>query len=221
MPAFLAALILFCEACMAVEKSVIIHWHSCSWIVRARFASRWPFSEVGMVSIRQRIELNFEDGHYLQIPESLLVKYEDKTFLKIKATSSAIIGVVTGKRAPRNASFAGTASLTELVRLRNEAAWRGPQDSQEENRDSLFASSARGCLPVAKKRRVDASEHPFTVSIEVDEVTVVCLIAGQRPSKSDLCVQLEENMLKVVFKRLKADALNCLEPPSDGTRVDP
>ena len=171
--------------------------------------------KVNMVAIRQRIELNFEDGHFLQIPENLLMRHDDMTFIKVKATSSAIIGVLTGKRAPRNASFAGSSELTELLRLRNEAAWQGPQEEQGESKESLFASSSKGCLPVAKKRRLNASEHPFTVTISVDEVTVVCLIAGQRPSKSDLCVQVQEDMLSAVFKRLKADALKCLEAQAD------
>ena len=143
------------------------------------------------VEIKQDIRLSFDAGKFISVPDALILEHDGEQFLKVKATSASIISVITGKVAPKNGSFATSKNLQELLRLRNEADAERDASRAAGEAEDLFKNVASE--PPCKKVKVqmkkpDLNEH--TVSIMVKDCNVVCLMAGIRPSKSDLTVKV-------------------------------
>ena len=158
------------------------------------------------VEIKQDIRLSFDAGKFISVPDALILEHDGEQFLKVKATSASIISVITGKVAPKNGSFATSKNLQELLRLRNEADAERDASRAAGEAEDLFKNVASE--PPCKKVKVqmkkpDLNEH--TVSIMVKDCNVVCLMAGIRPSKSDLTVKVNAEMLSVVFQMLRED----------------
>ena len=158
------------------------------------------------VEIKQDIRLSFDAGKFISVPDALILERNGEQFLKVKATSASIISVITGKVAPKNGSFATSKNLQELLRLRNEADTEHDASRAAGEAEDLFKNVASE--PPCKKVKVqmkkpDLNEH--TVSIMVKDCNVACLMAGIRPSKSDLTVKVNAEMLSAVFQMLREE----------------
>ena len=56
-----------------------------------------------MVEIKCSYSVSFEDSKWSLIPDSLITEFEGKKFLKMKATSAAIIALLLNGPVPKNA----------------------------------------------------------------------------------------------------------------------
>ena len=158
------------------------------------------------VEIKQDYRISFDDGKFISLPDALIVEHNGEHFLKVKATSASIISIITGKVAPKNGSFATSKNLLELLRLRNEADGQNGASSRTEAPEDLFKNVSSE--PPAKKVKVQVhvpDQQDHTVSIMVKDCNVVCLMMGIRPSKSDLTVKVDADMLSAVFEMLRED----------------
>ena len=98
------------------------------------------------------------------------------------------------------------ASKTSLPRGTN----CGPEELVKTNhkRLSIDQSSQR---TKAKKRRLD---DPEVLQVPLGEATIECLMQGQRPTKSDVVMPLEESQLVPMFELLQEyqDTLKTRKP---------
>ena len=141
--------------------------------------------------------ISFGDNAAIQIPPALLVEYDDRTFLKIKATARIIVQLVCGKH-EKNASLSGSTALEELITKRNHTwenhSLQATQDSQFFGEGKPEASGRE-----AKKQKLQSNG---LVAVHVNGQQVECLMLGQRPSRCDLMVPLDELQLSAVFAHL-------------------
>lgn len=160
-----------------------------------------------MVEIKCSYSVSFEDSKWSLIPDSLITEFEGKKFLKMKATSAAIIALLLNGPVPKNASLASAPQLVDPLSKRNQAASdaSGPKD--------IFGDSSELKVQVAQTlRKKPVPPGDYVVTIDINGVPVNCAMLGSRPWQTDLTVEFEPSQLNAVFVFLKADIQELLTP---------
>ena len=117
--------------------------------------------------------ISFGDNAAIQIPPALLVEYDDRTFLKIKATARIIVQLVCGKH-EKNASLSGSTALEELITKRNRT-WEN--QSQQATKDSQFFGEGQPEASGRKAKKPKLQSNDL-VTIDVNGHQVGCLLVG-------------------------------------------
>jgi hypothetical protein len=73
-----------------------------------------------MVSIKEAIEIQYQDEKPVLIPHSLILNHEGQKYLKVRPTSQPIICLLHGKQSKRNASLSQLEPLGPLIEARNQ-----------------------------------------------------------------------------------------------------
>lgn len=157
------------------------------------------------VKIVTMFALQHGEGKQIVLPENLVTSFQGQQFLRVKATSATIVNLICPTK-EKNASLAASSGLAELLELRNKAATQGCTADVEEG-SAVFDS--------AKKKDKAPKSHVHgdrTVEVQCDGTPITFLWQGsmRRPSRNDLMVLMNEDMLSAVFKKIKETAQDAL-----------
>ena len=155
---------------------------------------------MAMVSMKTKVELCY-GSNKATVPESLVMEHGGKQYLKMRPTSATIIALICGK-APKNSSLSSSPALADLIQKRNEKA----MEHEDQEEQDVFEPAAK-----KPKKSVHVSPLGSTVTLEVNGIPVEILWKGSRPSRADLMVLMECDMLKAVFDAVAADCIDCLQ----------
>ena len=171
-----------------------------------------------MVEICQRFQIKVGEDKRVTIPNELVKKFQEKKFLKLRPTCQAIVQLISGGKQAKNASLSQCSHLQELIQARNQkiAELWGTTDDKPEA-EQLFEDQPQNEAFSSKKRKATSSaseETTFVVIIQVGGQDIECLVYGQRPARSDLCVAMEPTTLEAVFDHLKEGSQKALNMPT-------
>ena len=164
-----------------------------------------------MLAIDQRYELRFQEEKRVLLPRELVVQAHGKTWLKLRPTALAICQLILGENYQHNVSISTAPSLQKMLQARNNLIEQGPDE--EDKAQELFDEAA-GPVEASPKRKAKKramEEVPDTVSIQVEDERIECLVHGQRPRKTDLTVLLEAHQLSAVITHLRDDAISAAD----------
>ena len=165
-----------------------------------------------MVSIKEAIEIQYQEEKPVLIPHSLILNHEGQKYLKVRPTSQPIICLLHGGQPKRNASLSQLEPLGQLIEARNEEIKKVHCEDPGDGNNNLFDQQEAD--PPAKKKRI-AAPSPCVVTITVGDKLVDCLVSGKRqPARSDLAVLLEPDHLDPVICHLRPGTTTALEQPT-------
>ena len=158
-----------------------------------------------MVEINTRFEVKFQDKPVL-LPKELIAQYDGQRFLKLRPTNQQICQLICGSgAAKKNASLSSSTSLQDLLNQRNHAWGKASDEGKEEEGEVQWEDENK-----SKKRKAKAVLLAEVVEINVGDTVVQCLMQGKRPTRTDLCILMEEQQLLAVFTKIAADSEGCL-----------
>ena len=164
-----------------------------------------------MVSIKEAIEIQYQEEKPVLIPHSLILNHEGQKYLKVRPTSQPIIYLLHGRQPKRNASLSQLEPLGQLIEARNQEIKKVHCEDPGDGNNNLFDQQEAD--PPAKKKRI-AAPSPCVVTITVGDKLVDCLVSGKRPARSDLAVLLEPDHLDPVICHLRPGTTTALEQPT-------
>ena len=163
-----------------------------------------------MVSIKEAIELQYEEEKQVLIPHTLIVNHEGQKYLKLRPTSQPIICFLHGEQTKRNASLSQLEPLQQLIEARNQEIKKVQHEDPDEHGDNNLFDRKEG-EPPAKKRNVFA---PCVVTTTVGDKPMDGLAFGKRPTRSDLAVLLDPAHLDPVVCHLRPSIATALDLPT-------
>lgn len=179
-----------------------------------------------MVELRQHWDIKWQDGNWISFPAAFVETFENKQYLRLKATHQGLVNLLSKDKSRRNASLAASQVYSKLMQQRNDvAAGVGKQELHQASAAAMpkpcegdvhadlfhgdHTSDEETAEPMVKKRRY-VPTGDYTVLVDVDGTMVEMLMKGKKPSRSDLLVLLNGNMLDAVFNALAADVSTAL-----------
>ena len=162
------------------------------------------------------------------IPDDLIRHYEEKQYLQLRPTCRPIIQLVCGHTVAMNASLSQCSHLMELITIRNqnfksqaekaeEASSSNGQGNQEA--EDLFGNQ-ENVKPPPKKviPSMLESNQQWLVTITVKGHDVQCLLSGKRPTRGDLCIEMEPESIAVVVEHLREASKMALQMETRWTK---
>jgi len=144
------------------------------------------------LEIQTQVTISCNDAKAIAVPPALIQEHDECKWLQLRPTSQPLSQIVFGKEeAGKNASFSNHQGFQDLITKRN-TMWTNANTCDEE------------CQPgKPKRKRVEGG--PQVMQVPLGDATIECLMQGQRPTKSDLVVPLEEDQLKPIFLLLQEE----------------
>ena len=104
-----------------------------------------------MVSIKEAIEIQYQEEKPVLIPHSLILNHEGQKYLKVRPTSQPIVCLLYGKQPKRNASLSQLEPLRQLIEARNQEIKKvQSEDPDDHGNNHLF--DQQDPEPPAKKK---------------------------------------------------------------------
>lgn len=154
-----------------------------------------------MAEICHCVAIAYQQEPKVLIPEDLVHKKNDKTYIQLRPTSKPIVQLLTGRRCQVNASLSSSATLQNLVKKRNAQFDKPPAAAPEQ----LFEDAPS---PKASKKRGPPRASGEDVAILVKDTNVHCLMQGKRPRATDLTVELEGNQVTAIIQAIREENLD-------------
>jgi hypothetical protein len=104
-----------------------------------------------MVSIKEAIEIQYQEEKPVLTPHSLILNHEGQKYLKLRPTSQPIICLLYGKQPKRNASLSQLEPLGQFIEARNQEIKKvQSEDPDDHGNNHLF--DQQDPEPPAKKK---------------------------------------------------------------------
>lgn len=181
-----------------------------------------------MIKISTRVEIQYKEEKPVMIPDDLIRHYEEKQYLQLRPTCRPIIQLVCGHTVAMNASLSQCSHLMELITIRNqnfksqaekaeEASSSNGQGNQEA--EDLFGNQ-ENVKPPQKKviPSMLESNQQWLVTITVKGHDVQCSLSGKRPTRGDLCIEMEPESIAVVVEHLREASKMALQMETRWTK---
>ena len=161
------------------------------------------------VDIQTITTISCNDCKAIPVPANLIQEHGGRQWLKLRPTCQQLNQIIYGK-VGKNASFSNHTGFQDFITKRNQLWARGAGEDQPQ--ETVYEESDQSTQRTkAKKRRLD---DPEVLQVPLGEATIECLMQGQRPTKSDLVMPLEESQLVPMFELLQEhqDTLKTRKP---------
>ena len=144
------------------------------------------------LEIQTQVTISCNDAKAIAVPPALIQEHDECKWLQLRPTSQPLSQIVFGEEeAGKNASFSNHQGFQDLITKRN-TMWTSANTCDEE------------CQP-GKPKRKRAEGGPQVMQVQLGDANIDCVMQGQKPTKSDLVVPLEEDQLKPIFLLLQEE----------------
>ena len=159
------------------------------------------------MEIREKVELKFKDGPRVIMPDDMIVREDEGTWVRMRPShycvAKLILGHMEDYKSKHQPSLSGCKKFAELNKKIHEKAMEHMVDDGKAA-DDVFAQGDEGEQPKKKQKKIEFRKAPSTLIIDVGgkEIEV------KTPSslkESDIVVKLDADMLSAFCEFVAED----------------
>ena len=159
------------------------------------------------MEIREKVELKFKDGPRVIMPDDMIVREDEGTWVRMRPShycvAKLILGHMEDYKSKHQPSLSGCKKFAELNKKIHEKAIEHMVDDGKAA-DDVFAQGDEGEQPKKKQKKIEFRKAPSTLIIDVGgkEIEV------KTPSslkESDIVVKLDADMLSAFCEFVAED----------------